>query len=155
MHIIGIDPGQSGGFARLSESAFGYKMPDTEADTATLLASLFTTSTTMAYIERVHAMPLQGVVSMFSFGRNYGFLRGLLIAIGIPFEEVTPQVWQKVFSLRGPENEGTVAKKNRHKAKAQQLFPELKITHATADALLIAEYGRRLRSGELASQRKP
>jgi hypothetical protein len=30
------------------------------------------------------------------------------------------------------------------KAKAQELFPHLKITHATADACLIAEYGRRL-----------
>ena len=33
------------------------------------------------------------------------------------------------------------AKKNRNKAKAQELHPELKITHAIADAILICEYG--------------
>jgi hypothetical protein len=33
--------------------------------------------------------------------------------------------------------------KNVTKRKAQELFPSLKITHATADALLIAEYLRR------------
>ena len=35
--------------------------------------------------------------------------------------------------------------KNVTKSRAQELFPELKITHAIADALLIAEYGRRVR----------
>jgi len=30
------------------------------------------------------------------------------------------------------------------KRKAQELFPAIKITHAIADALLIAEYGRRM-----------
>jgi hypothetical protein len=38
--------------------------------------------------------------------------------------------------------------KNISKRRAQELFPSLKITHAVADALLIAEYGRRLERGE-------
>ena len=33
------------------------------------------------------------------------------------------------------------------KAKAQQLFPNLKITHAIADSLLIADYCRQIRLG--------
>jgi len=33
--------------------------------------------------------------------------------------------------------------KNVSKRRAQELFPEIKITHAIADALLIAEYARR------------
>jgi hypothetical protein len=41
----------------------------------------------------------------------------------------------------------TKGDKNVSKARAQELFPALKITHATADALLIAEYGRRLNLG--------
>jgi len=32
--------------------------------------------------------------------------------------------------------------KNVTKAKAQEQFPNIKVTHATADALLIALYGR-------------
>ena len=34
-------------------------------------------------------------------------------------------------------------KKNRHKDKAALYFPEIAITHAIADALLISEYCRR------------
>jgi hypothetical protein len=40
--------------------------------------------------------------------------------------------------------------KNVTKAKAQQLFTQLKITHATADALLIAEFARRSRTEKVA-----
>ena len=91
----------------------------------------------VAYIESVHSMPKQGVSSTFTFGRNYGFLRGCLCALEIPYHEVTPQKWQKALECLSHGD------KNVTKARAQQLFPKLKITHAIADALLIAEYGRR------------
>lgn len=114
------------------------KMPETERDVWEWLQGALGGSD-FAYIERVHSMPKQGVASSFTFGRSYGFLRGCLIASGIPFEEVTPQTWQKALGCLSRGD------KNVTKAKAQQLFPSLKITHATADALLIAEYGRRTR----------
>ncbi len=66
----------------------------------------------------------------------------MLIASRIPFEEVTPQKWQKTLSCLSRGD------KNITKAKAQQLFPGLRVTHATADALLIAEYARRHARGE-------
>jgi len=98
----------------------------------------------------VNAMPGQGVTSMFSFGRSYGFLRGCLVALGIPFDDVTPGKWQKALGLtRANKDESITSKKNRHKQRAQQLFPHLKITHAIADATLLCEFGRRLRAGEL------
>ena len=78
-----------------------------------------------------------GVVSSFSFGRGYGNLEMALTAAGIPFERVRPQVWQKALGCM------TKGDKNVSKRKAQELFPQLKITHATADALLLAEFGRR------------
>jgi len=180
--ILGIDPGKSGGLATIGEATghvLAWKMPPTERD----LWSMFTNGAELrhggfAYIEKVHAMPGQGVTSMFSFGQNYGMLRAFLIAAGIPFEEVTPQAWQKALSLptvkqcgyapsveekalaklktpEGKEMKKALArrkgaaqreKKRRHKPKCQELFPGLKITDYTADALLIAEYGRRLRS---------
>ena len=92
-----------------------------------------------AYLEKVHAMPKQGVSSTFKFGLNYGFLIGCLTALRIPFEFVTPNTWQKALSCQSKGD------KNVTKAKAQQLFPHLKIIHTIADALLIAEYGRRIR----------
>jgi hypothetical protein len=81
-----------------------------------------------------------GVVSAFSFGRGYGNLEMALTAAGIPFERVRPQVWQKAMGCM------TKGDKNISKAKAQELFPDKKATHWSSDALLIAEYGRRIQS---------
>ena len=61
-----------------------------------------------------------------------------LCAATIPYEEVTPQKWQKALGCR------TGGDKNVSKARAQALFPLQNITHAIADALLLAEYCRRL-----------
>ena len=138
--FLGIDPGMSGGIALLSaDLSFiqAYKMPETETDTQELLAEHF--GIRIGFIEAVHSMPKQGVSSSFKFGQSYGFLRGLLVGMKIPFESVTPQKWQKEIGCM------TRGDKNVSKAKAQQLFPSLKITHATADALLIAEFARRTR----------
>jgi len=77
------------------------------------------------------------VSSTFKFGQSYGFLRGVLIASEIRFVEVRPQEWQKAMGCLSRGD------KNVTKAKAQQLWPAQKITHATADALLLAEYFRR------------
>ena len=138
--FIGVDPGASGGIAFLSSidgQPHATKMPETERD-VWLALSTWDRTNAFAVIEAVHSMPKQGVASSFKFGRSYGFLRGCLIASGIPFEEVTPQKWQKALGCMSRGD------KNVTKARAQQLFPGLKITHATADALLLAEYARRL-----------
>ena len=82
-------------------------------------------------------MPKQGNVSSFTFGERYGFLRGLMMGLRIRYEYVTPQKWQKALGCL------THGDKNVSKAAAQRLWPKLKWTHATADAALIAEYGRR------------
>ncbi len=114
-------------------------MPETERDIWETILSLknWRDRPAKAIIERVHAMPGQGVTSMFTFGQGYGSLRMALIASGIPFEEVTPQRWQKEMACL------TQGDKNVSKAKAQQLFPTVKVTHAISDALLIAEWNRR------------
>jgi hypothetical protein len=96
-----------------------------------------------AYLEHVHSMPRDGVKSAFAFGRSYGNFEALLTAAGIPFERVGPAVWQRGFGLIKHKGETQTQKKNRHKAKAQELFPGVKVTHAVADCLLIAEWGRR------------
>jgi hypothetical protein len=44
-------------------------------------------------------------------------------------------------------NEASRAKKALHKERAQALFPGVRVTHALADALLLAEYARRLEAG--------
>ena len=139
--FIGIDPGKSGGVAIITRNcqATAHKMPATERDISDLIDSC-RQGNVIAYIEKVHSMPRQGVKSTFTFGQNYGFLRGCLISYNIRFVDVRPNQWQKYLQCQ------TKGDKNVTKGKAQQLFPEMKITHATADALLIAEYARRQES---------
>jgi hypothetical protein len=149
--IIGIDPGKSGGIAWISDSGpCVEKMPETLADLWELFQDILTGArgtnedrlyaamlTPKAYIEQVHSSPQMGVKSAFTFGQGFGRLEMALTAAGIPFERVRPQAWQKSMGCM------TKGDKNVSKRRAQELFPHLKITHATADALLIAEYGRR------------
>lgn len=150
VRVIGLDPGKSGGIAVVGNGlAECWPMGATEGDVWDLLYDIRNNygGASMALLEKVHAMPGQGVTSMFNFGMNYGMLRAFLVAAGIPFETVTPQAWQKHFGLiRKDKTESNTDKKNRHKAKAQELFPGLTITHKTADALLIAQFGLKVRS---------
>jgi crossover junction endodeoxyribonuclease RuvC len=135
--FIGIDPGSSsGGMAIVGASLEAHGLPETERDIYDMLMSFKARGVAYALIEDVHSMPEQGVSSSFKFGRSYGFLRGILTASGIPFGQIAPQTWQKIQSCR------THGDKNVSKARAQQLFPGLKITHKTADALLIADTAR-------------
>jgi hypothetical protein len=138
---IGIDAGKSGGIAWITDGKpCVEKMPDTLADLWELIVAISLNAETgglgiHAYLEQVSSSPGMGVVSAFTFGNGFGHLEMALTAAGIPFERVRPQVWQKAMGCM------TKGDKNVSKRKAQELFPEIKITHATADALLIAKYG--------------
>lgn len=141
---IGIDPGASGGIAFIPDNnpakAWAVKMPETLADLWELIDGInyFKQYRSIhACLEKVHSMPGQGVASSFKFGQGFGHLEMALTAARIPFTYVTPQKWQKELGCL------TGGDKNVSKARAQQLFPHLKITHAIADSLLIAEYCRR------------
>ena len=142
MIVIGIDPGKSGGIAWIDETgkACVEKMPDTLKDLWELISNIsgyygIYKIDCVAYLEQVSSSPGMGVVSAFTFGNGFGHLEMALTAAGIPFERVRPQIWQKAMGCM------TKGDKNVSKRKAQELFPEIKITHATADALLIAKYG--------------
>jgi len=151
-HFLGIDPGKSGGAALITAAhqvVSTIKFSETEKDISEwfleqLVHDSCSRSTgwdVVACIERVHSMPKQGVASSFKFGQSYGFLRGLLIAHGIRFEAVTPQSWQKALGCLSRGD------KNVTKAKAQEIFPQVKVTHAIADALLLSEFARRKELG--------
>lgn len=91
-----------------------------------------------AVIEQVGAMPGQGVTSMFSFGENFGWWQGLLNGLGVPFQRVRPQEWQK--GLAGLQKLKGADRKRRLKSLAAEQFPNAKPTLATADALLIGAW---------------
>jgi hypothetical protein len=91
-------------------------------------------------LEKVHSMPGQGVSSTFKFGQNFGFVRACMYMSGIPFELDTPQKWMKFYGMKKKKEESKTDWKNRLKAKAQQLYPNIKITNDMSDAMLIARY---------------
>lgn len=160
---IGVDPGKSGAISCLDgngdpEFSSVYKMPETERDVWNLLCSM-ETEDSFAFIEKVNAMPgrpqkkgdksrTMGATSAFTFGMGYGGLRMALIAAGIPFETITPGKWQKHFGLITPKGKmlTTSEKKKTHKARAQELFPHLKVTQYNADSILLAEYCRQVKA---------
>jgi len=145
MTTIGIDPGKNGSIAWITDGKpCVEKMPDTLQDLWELISDICGLTSNhgytpcKAYIEQVSSSPQMGVKSAFTFGNGFGHLEMALTAAGIPFERIRPQAWQKTLGCM------TGGDKNVSKRRAQELFPAMKITHATADALLIAQYGRRL-----------
>ena len=92
-----------------------------------------------AVLESVHSMPKQGVASAFSFGRGFGLWEGILATLHIPYLLVAPQTWKAVMLRDMPKD------KNAAKLQASRLWPELdRLSDGEAEALLMAEYGRRL-----------
>ena len=138
MIYLGIDPGKSGAVAAIDERGHLVRLVRNDTTERDLFEAFcgFETEDLAGVIERVGAMPKQGVASTFKFGVSYGFLRGCLIAAGVRFDEVTPAKWQTAMKCRSGGD------KNVTKQRAQQLFPGVKVIHATADALLLAEYAR-------------
>lgn len=151
---MGIDPGKSGSIAVIDDSTstrcsplLCMRLNEPTREIADFLDIAIGPDPAQCYIEKVHAMPKQGVTSSFTFGESYGMIQGLLAANRrIRYERVTPQKWQQAMQCL------TKGDKNVSKARAMELFPDgywdlqgnpHKIIHAVADAILIAEYCRR------------
>ena len=145
---VGIDVGKSGGVCFIYKkkhlplpTMHCYKCPTTIHDMADLIATPpikdLPPIKWVGLVERVHSMPRQGVKSMFTFGENYGHWVGILAALKIPYNLITPIVWMKHYS---PIPKDKKDRKNYLKSVAQRLYPDSHITLATADAILIAHY---------------
>lgn len=114
----GIDPGKKGAVCFLDESVnFPIFIDWPKDDSISSIASTFNGNKNRLYvvIEKVGAMPKQGVVSMFNFGRNFGQWLGLLQTLGIPYHLLTPQQWRKgiVFPSDGDPKQAAQKAYNR------------------------------------------
>lgn len=149
MVYIGIDPGKNGGYAVLHEhEGISYGVMGEEFVRAMRLVSS-DNQEVVACVEKVGAMPGQGVVSMFNFGKNAGFIEGVLHAFAIPYQLVTPQKWKREFGLTG--------NKEKSIEVCKRLFPNVDLRRTErckkehdgmAEALLMAEYARRKWGGK-------
>lgn len=141
-YFLGADPGKGGGLAMLCwdgsriATATAWATPQSDRDLVTLIQEQ-ATGTVLAALERVHSSPQMGVRSAFTFGEQFGRLRMALVSAGIPLDMVEPKRWQTELGCMSKGD------KNVTKARAAELFPWLKVTHKTADALLLAEFARR------------
>lgn len=146
--IVGIDPGQTGALAVLSgdgELEALHDLPiirdgklawiDAQGMTALLLDSL-QGRPARAVIERVSAMPKQGIASAFTFGVGFGSLLALVQARYLPIELVTPATWKRALGLSSD--------KRASLDKARLLYPMADLPLAKhdgrAEALLLAHW---------------
>ena len=148
MIYIGVDPGKNGGIAIIDNDgavAFSFS----EERLLIELDSIAKEYECICYLEHVHAMPKQGVSSTFNFGMNFGFIQGVLKAYGIPYELVTPQKWKKEFSCTSDKNTSIEVCKRLFPGVNLKATDRCKKDHdGIAEALLIAEYGRRHYNGK-------
>lgn len=142
---IGIDPGKDGAMAILAPNET-YVIPFSETEYIKELGYIDTEHyKVFCILEHVGAMPGQGSVSMFNFGANFGFIRGLLSANQIPYELVRPQKWKKAFSCTSDKNTSIEVAKRLFPNIDLRRTPKCKGPHdGICEALLMAEYGRRI-----------
>ena len=135
--IVGIDPGATGAIAMIQPMVEVWDMPATPHDLATLMRT-FDANTTRVYVEKQWARPTDGKTFAFTLGQGYGEIIGVLATLGVAFNLVAPTTWKRVLG---------VTEKADSRRKAQELYPTASLArvkdHGRAEALLIAEWGRR------------
>lgn len=104
-------------------------------------------------LEEAHAGLLQGVMELvppfvagknipsstgFKLGRSCGFIEGVLRGLRIPLELVSPKKWQA--GLQGLKGVTGAPRKRLLRDHACRLYPTLKPTLKTCDALLLAHF---------------
>lgn len=163
MIFLGIDPGVNGAVAVIDGDTItlhdvpayagkkGQKMNDGEM--AMMLAEFNQNLTwpkpTFCVLEDIFTKPGESNNSALTIGRHWGLWKGILSAYCIPHQVVPATVWNREFRILGDEKE-----MSRH--RAMELFPQMrdKLKRGTArvdfsEALLMAEYARRLKVGGL------
>lgn len=151
--VIGIDPGaESGAIACLVDGELldAIDMPCADRiisatllrrDLEEFIRAGFDDQPTIV-VEKVHAMPKQGVTSSFKFGRSLGVIEGVVAGMGWPIRWVTPQEWKQHHGLLRQD-------KDAARVLALETWPSHAETFrrkrdcGRADAALIAAYGLR------------
>lgn len=143
---VGIDPGKSGALAIIDADGkvriVSFDLKEYRSILMSKIIHLDKGQYTI-WIEQVHAMPGQGVTSMFHFGENFGQICGLLVGLGLEYNLVTPTKWKKSVGVTHDKETSII--------KAEELYPEAPLLRTSrsrvpdnnrAEALLIAHYAR-------------
>ena len=141
MQYIACDPGFSGGFAFTDRDGIVHAvpMPVGMTEQADFLRSLKANNPDIeCVIERVGTyMPGNSGPAAATWARHCGKLEATLYCFGIPATQISPQKWMKAI---GPFPKDKKERKNAIKEKMARLYPHLKVTLRTADALGILTF---------------
>lgn len=149
---IGIDVGKKGALAVLKDKKVErvVKMPDSLRDVYSFFADVVTVAkksgcTPVAVLEKVGPMPKQGVTSMFTFGEGFGALKMAAVASGCKLVLVRPQEWKKsILNGTDKSKDAAIRTCEFHFPEVSLVLPGCRKPHdGMAEAVLIAEYGRR------------
>ena len=154
MLAIGIDPGKKGGLAYYNTDtgkADALIMPliaGKEIDALLLRTILYQWGATMfdgpvlCALERVSAMPGQGVTSTMTFGRGVGKIQGVLECLAVPYVQPTPQMWKKAILADTDKSKQAAIDTVRRRFPSVLLVPpnHKKEHDGIADALCLALY---------------
>lgn len=134
--VIGIDPGLTGALAVLAADGSLDCVHDLPvirdrtlawidgSDLQSIVLGALRGRTARAVVERVASMPRQGVASSFQFGVGFGSILGVLRAMHLPIEFVTPAAWKRALGLSSDK------KASLHKARL--LFPTAELAPGQA-----------------------
>lgn len=145
MTYIGIDPGKGGGIAAIYPNGEIVAIPYSDSDLLFLCAGIKDAAAhSIACVEKVGAMPGQGVTSMFTFGKSCGYIEGVLSAFMIPYQLVPPQTWKKEFSLGGDKQKSIEVCRRLYPGLNLKRTDKCKKDHdGMAEAALMATYAHR------------
>jgi hypothetical protein len=151
--IGAVDPGNSGAIAVMSQSSDAISCNEnrrvgvfkfSEYGYSGMAEKLAEIDFNFVFLESVHSFPSQGVVSVWKFAENFGWWKGYFEGRGVSTTLVAPQTWQKPLGIPSVKSVGKQNHKKLLKKAAQALFPKLKVTLETADALLIYHYAKKV-----------
>lgn len=149
--VVGIDPGAEGAIAWLYDGELAAvmdlpidvvtvgKSKRRRLNAGTLAERLRRCRPDLVMLEEVGAMPGEGSVGAFSFGRCAGLIEGVVAGLGIPHRLVKPADWKRAM--------GVTADKTMCRVIAGRLFPHKADAFVRvrddgrAEAALLALYG--------------
>lgn len=146
--VIGIDPGFSGAICfysspdvmKIYDLPLKQYMNRTQIDAEAFAKLIKQTARQIdfAVIEDVHAMPGQGVTSMFRFGYNAGILLGVLCALNIKVLRLKPAAWKSALGL-GRDKKASLALAIKYFPKYRDDFKRAR-DDGRAEAALLAHF---------------
>lgn len=144
--VTAIDPGISGAVARLTRAGLTIERDFEGRKDISRAVQKLVPGSGLVVIELVHAMPGEGVCSVFSFGKSTGTAFGATDCCHeLAPVEVAPQAWQNYFKALFKVEKG-ISFKTVTREIAVKVFPDnaelfkRKKDHNSADAALLAFY---------------